>query len=292
MTFSIVGCDLERGDWGVAVASKFPSVGSVVPWARAGVGVVATQSYANTDYGPDGLALLAGGKTAREALEALTANDPERSRRQVGAVDARGGAATFTGQDCLAWAGGMSGEGFACQGNILAGAAVVDAMAGAFRATDGELVDRLLAALAAADAAGGDRRGRQSAAVLVVRESGGYDGRNDRYIDLRVDDHADPVGELLRVFEVFDREYLVRNDPLLPAEPALVIELQQRLSATGHLVGQPTGRLDGPTRDALALFAGQHNLESKIRDDDLLYDSLVRGIRDVSALAGEGRSSG
>src|SRR5712692_3503806 len=148
MTFSIVGCDLERGDWGVAVASKFPSVGSVVPWARAGVGAVATQSYANTDYGPRGLELLATGVAAADAVVALTEGDDRRAQRQAGVVDARGGAATFTGEDCMAWAGGISGEGFACQGNILVSPEVVDAMVGAFRAARGELVDRLLGALA------------------------------------------------------------------------------------------------------------------------------------------------
>ena len=200
MTFSIVGADLEKGDWGVAVASKFPAVGAVVPWARAGVGAVATQSWANTTYGPEGLALMGSGVTAQDALDQLVDADEQKQERQAGFVDARGRAATFTGTGCSDWAGGVTGTTFAAQGNILAGAAVVDQMAAAFTSADGDLCDRLLAALVAGDQAGGDRRGRQSAALLVVREGGGYEGGNDRYIDLRVDDHPDAVVEMVRLF--------------------------------------------------------------------------------------------
>jgi uncharacterized Ntn-hydrolase superfamily protein len=180
----------------------------------------------------------------------------------------------------------MSGEGFACQGNILVGPEVVDEMARAFRAAEGELVDRLLVALAAGDAAGGDRRGRQSAALLVVRDGGGYDGRNDRYIDLRVDDHTDPVGELARVFAVYDDDYLIRNDRLMEATPALVREMQAALTRTGHYRGQTHGEMDDATRAALADFAGQVNLESKVREDGRLYRSLVREVQEVSGAAG------
>ena len=200
MTFSIVAFDPANGDLGVAVASKFPCVGAVVPWAKAGVGAVATQAWANTDFGPDGLRLMAGGMPAGPALDAVLEGDDGRDERQVGFVDAAGGAATFTGSGCAEWAGGVSGEHFAAQGNILAGAGVVDAMARAFGSADGELCDRLLTALMAGDAAGGDRRGRQSSALLVVRDRGGYEGRNDRYIDLRVDDHPDAPAELGRLF--------------------------------------------------------------------------------------------
>src|SRR5262249_36458186 len=170
VTFSIAACDLERGDWGVAVASKFPSVGSVVPWARAGVGAIATQAHANVDYGPGALALLQQGVSAEGAVARLTGADDNRAARQLGIVDATGGAASSAGEECLPGAGGMAGEGFACQGNILAGPQVVDEMARAYLAADGELVDRLLVALSAGDAAGGDRRGRQSAALCVVRD--------------------------------------------------------------------------------------------------------------------------
>jgi uncharacterized Ntn-hydrolase superfamily protein len=286
MTFSIAACDLERGDWGVAVASKFPAVGSVVPWARAGVGAIATQAHANADYGPDGLALLHQGVSAEAAAARLTGGDDNRAARQLGIVDASGAAASFTGDECMPWAGGMSGEGFACQGNILVGPEVVDEMARAYSAAEGELVDRLLVALAAGDAAGGDRRGRQSAALYVVRDGGGYDGRNDRYIDLRVDDHADPVGELVRVFSVYDDDYLIRNDRLMEATPDLVREMQSALTRTGHYRGDAHGEMDDATRAALADFAGQVNLESKVREDGRLYRSLVREVQEVSGAAG------
>ena len=174
MTFSIVGFDPGNGDLGVAVASKFPCVGAVVPWARAGVGAVATQAWANTDLGPDGLRLMAGGMPASSALDAVLEGDDGRDERQAGFVDANGGAATFTGSGCVDWAGGVSGEHFAAQGNILTGEDVVTAMADAFVGTEGDLSDMLLAAVLAGDAAGGDRRGKQSAALLVVRADGGY----------------------------------------------------------------------------------------------------------------------
>lgn len=202
-TFSIVAFDPRTGELGVAVQSKFFGVGSVVPWARAGVGAVATQSYANTRYGPEGLALLAAGKTPEEALATLTAADADAARRQAGVVDARGRAASFTGTNCLAWAGHFVGTNFCAQGNLLAGEAVVAAMARAFdraRARgEGGLADWLVAALQAAQDAGGDRRGQQSAALLVVREGGGYGGFNDRFVDLRVEDHPQPIAELARL---------------------------------------------------------------------------------------------
>src|SRR6266480_4108137 len=230
MTFSIVAFDPVNGDLGVAVASKFPCVGAVVPWAKAGIGAVATQAWANTDFGPDGLRLMAGGMPAGPALDAVLEGDDGRDERQVGFVDAAGEAATFTGSGCVEWAGGGSGEHFAAQGNILAGAGVVDAMARVFGSADGELCDRLLAALMAGDAAGGDRRGRQSSALLVVRDRGGYEGRNDRYIDLRVDDHPEAPAELARLFTVWDDTMLIRNDPPLEATEELVGELQRRLT--------------------------------------------------------------
>jgi uncharacterized Ntn-hydrolase superfamily protein len=282
VTFSIVGADPAAGDWGVAVASKFPAVGAVVPWAQAGAGAIATQAWANVSYGPSGLALLAEGLAADAVVSTLVEDDEERAQRQVGLVDREGRAATFTGDKCMEWAGGIAGKGFACQGNIIAGPQVLQAMGRTFENASGELVDRLLAALAAGEDAGGDRRGKQSAAILVVREAGGYGGRSDRYIDLRVDDHGEPVRELLRIFELYDREYLVRNDPLLPASPLLVTELQRRLSAMGRYPDRPSGELDETTRAALAGFAGEFNLESKLRDDDQLYESLVREIRDVT----------
>ena len=282
MTFSIVAANLEEPEWGVAVASKFPAVGSVVTWARAGAGAVATQSYANTSFGPRGLALMEEGVPAREALDRMLAEDEGREQRQVGAVDASGTPASFTGTECMAWAGGRTGEGYACQGNILVGPEVVDEMADEFEAKDGDLVDRLVAALLAGDTAGGDRRGRQSAALLVVRPDGGYGGYTDRYVDLRVDDHPDAPRELARVFEAYDREILIRNDPLVAAIPELVSELQRRLGAIERYAGEAHGTYDPATRQAIADYAGEVNLEGKIRDDDQIYESVIREIRDVT----------
>jgi uncharacterized Ntn-hydrolase superfamily protein len=282
VTFSIVAFDPANGDLGVAVASKFPCVGAVVPWARAGVGAVATQAWANTAFGPDGLRHMRDGLPAPDALDAVLAADDGWEDRQAGFVDARGNAATFTGAKCMDWAGGINGEHFAAQGNILVGEAVVRDLAGTFQATDGDLCDRLLAALLAGDAAGGDRRGRQSAALLVVRAGGGYEGRNDRYIDLRVDDHPDAPAELARLFTVWDDTMLVRHDPPVEATPELVGEVQRRLAAIGRYDGEVDGRLDAATRAALEGWAGEVNLEGRIRDDDMLSQHLLFELRDVT----------
>lgn len=206
-TFSIVAYDEKTGDLGVAVASKFLAVGGVVPWAQAGVGAVATQAWANPTYGQRGLALLKEGRAPEAVIAQLTSDDPEREHRQVGMVDARGRAAAFTGKKTIAFAGHRIGRHSVCQGNILAGEKVLRAMAEAFEAATGELADRLLAALHAGERAGGDKRGRQSAALLVVRAKGGYAGLNDRFIDLRVDDHSNPIQELSRLLGVHKKFY-------------------------------------------------------------------------------------
>lgn len=206
MTFSIVACDLKEKAWGLAVASKFPAVGAVVPWAQAEVGAVATQAFADVSFGPRGLALMASGLSAQEVLDRLLENDPEKEQRQVGLVDARGGSATFSGSQCFAWAGGMTGEGYAIQGNILASGKVVPAMENAFLKAKGNLPTRLYAAIFAGDRAGGDKRGRQSAAIYVAKPRAGYGGHLDRWIDYRVDDHEDPVprlGELLEMHDLY-----------------------------------------------------------------------------------------
>ncbi|MGB8981715.1 MAG: DUF1028 domain-containing protein [Anaerolineales bacterium] len=206
MTFSIVACDLEEQAWGVAVASKFPAVGAVVPWAQAAVGAVATQSFANTSFGPRGLALMGTGLSAQETLARLLQDDPDKELRQVGLVDAKGGSATFSGSGCFSWAGGSAGKGYAIQGNILAGGKVVPAMQKAFLRTKGSLPARLQAALLAGDRAGGDKRGRQSAAIYVAKPKAGYGGYLDRWLDYRVDDHEDPVprlGELLEMHDLY-----------------------------------------------------------------------------------------
>jgi uncharacterized Ntn-hydrolase superfamily protein len=204
-TFSIAAFDPETKELGVAVQSKFIAVGAVVPWARAGVGAVATQAFANTTFGPRGLELLEKGVPPDEALVRLLEADRGRERRQVGLVNARGESATFTGSQCNAWAGGIAGENYCVQGNILAGEEVVKAMEKGFRQAGGDLGDRLIAALQAGQDAGGDARGKQSAALLVVREGWGYAGLNDRYRDVRVDDHVEPIVELKRVYELHRR---------------------------------------------------------------------------------------
>ena len=201
-TFSIVGYDPETGQLGIAVQSKFFAVGGVVPWAEAGVGAIATQSWANTTYGPNGLKLLKSGRSAEQTLERLIADDPGRATRQVGIVDAKGNVANYTGDACNEWAGAVSGRHYTAQGNILAGEAVVKAMGEAFEETDGELADKLMVALFAGQEKGGDTRGQQSAALLVVQEGRGYGGFNDRYIDLRVDDAEKPIEELQRLFDI------------------------------------------------------------------------------------------
>ena len=215
-TFSIVARDPRTGELGVAVQSRFLAVGSVVPWAKAGVGAVATQSLANTTYGPEGLKLLAAGTSPEDAVKQLTDADPQRAVRQLGIVNAAGKAATFTGSECNAWAGGRIGENFAAQGNILAGEAVVTAMADSFEksaASGKELGQRLLDALKAGQAAGGDKRGMQSAALLIVHEGWGYAGLNDRYRDLRVDDHGQPIRELQRIYDLHKIIVPVRSAP-------------------------------------------------------------------------------
>jgi uncharacterized Ntn-hydrolase superfamily protein len=251
MTFSIVARDPVTGDLGVAVQSKFLSVGAVVPWARAGVGAVATQAFANVGYGPDGLALLAGGATAEEALARLVAHDELAAQRQAGIVDARGRSATHTGGQCFAWAGGRTGPDFAAQGNILAGAGVVDGLADTFIAGGHPFPELLVACLAAADAAGGDRRGRESAALLIVREGNGYGGGNDRWIDLRVDHHDDPIGELGRLLAFqhlyFDRPAVAE---LAPLDEATAHEIRSMLEGLDAGPGGRMGAVYAPMSEA------------------------------------------
>ncbi len=264
-TFSIVAHDPREESWGVAVASKFLAVGALVPYARAGVGAVATQSLANLSYGEQGLAFMAQGLSAAEALERLTAADEGRAQRQAGLVDARGRAATFTGEGCMPWAGGIAGDGFAVQGNILASERVVLSMAEAFERARGELADRLHAALLAGDLAGGDRRGRQSAALLVVKPGGSYGGYNDRYVDLRVDDHADPVpelGNLLALHHLFLGAS--RPEERLAIDRELAAELQALLMRLGYYQGEVDGGWSPETQAAFATFTGTENLEERV----------------------------
>lgn len=268
MTFSIVARDTRAGELGIAVQSKFLAVGAVVPWARAGVGAIATQSWANTSYGPRGLELLAGGLSAEETLAQLLSPDEGRANRQVGVVSINGSPATYTGDQCFPWAGGRVGADYACQGNILVGEDTVLAMAHTFEQTGGRLCDRLLAALAAGQAAGGDSRGQQSAALLVVRERGGYGGFNDRFIDLRVDDHPQPIEELQRILQLH-KLYLFPPDPadILPIDQTIARELQTLLTTTGDYQGAITGSYDDITRDAFRQYSGRENLEERWFED-------------------------
>jgi uncharacterized Ntn-hydrolase superfamily protein len=267
-TFSIVAYDAGAQEWGVATQSKFLAVGSVVPWAQAGAGAVATQSFANTSFGPKGLALMASGLGAQQALDRLLAEDEGREHRQVGLVDSRGHAATFTGKECMDWAGGLSGSGYAVQGNILVGEATVTAIAGAFEKARGELAHRLVAALAAGQKAGGDRRGQQSAAVLVVREKGGYAGFNDRYLDLRVDDHPRPIKRLKEILDLHHL-YFKRPDPdtLIPIDRKVARELQRITRQSGHYTGKFSGEYDEATQNAVEALVGTENLEERWQPD-------------------------
>lgn len=256
-TYSIAACDLDAGQWGVATQSKFLAVGSVVPWAEHGVGAIATQAYANPRYGPDGLALLRGGSSAQEVVDRLTAADAERDQRQLGVVDGHGGSASFTGGECMDWAGGLTGPCFAAQGNILVGAETVAALATTFGATAGRpLAERLLECLAAAQAAGGDRRGQQSAALLVVERDGGYGRLSDILVDLRVDDHERPVAELARLNGLHSLLFgRTPREAWVEVDDALRAELVQRLQALGY---------DGRLERAFGDWAGTENLEERV----------------------------
>ena len=276
MTFSIVASDVQEGQLGVAVASKFLAVGAVVPWLQAGVGAIATQALANTLYGPSGLAQMRDGASAREALDALLAADGASDDRQAGIVDARGRAATHTGQRCMPWAGGRTGAGYAAQGNILTGPDVVDAMAEAYEASNGDLADRLLLALAAGDAAGGDRRGRQSAAIAIVAPAGGYGGNDDRLVDLRVDDHTDPVNELARLYGIHVLlTGTVPEETKLPLDEALSDEVRGLLDRAGY----PSEPGPDGLNAALREFVGVENLEARWWYEERLDPVVLEHLR-------------
>ena len=235
-TYSIAACDLDARQWGVATQSKFLAVGSVVPWAEAGVGAVATQAFANPRYGPEGLALLRDGRSAEEVVAKLTAEDEGRDHRQLGVVDAKGGSATYTGAECFAWAGGKSGPCYAAQGNILVSGETVEAIATTFEATAGRrLAERLIDCLAAGQAAGGDSRGQQAAALVVVEKEGGYANLSDTAVDLRVDDHEQPIEELRRLYRLHDLLFgKTPKEQWIDVDDALAAELRERLAARGY----------------------------------------------------------
>ena len=280
MTFSIVARDPQAGESGIVVQSKFLAVGAVVPWAKAGVGAIATQSWANTSYGPRGLELLASGLSVQETLAQLIGEDDGRASRQVGIVGVDGQPATFTGDQCFPWAGGQVGEHYTCQGNILVGKDTVLAMARTFEQTTGRLCDRLVAALAAGQAAGGDSRGQQSAALLVVRQGGGYGGFNDRFIDLRVDDHPQPINELKRILQLH-KLYLFPPDPadILVIDHDVARELQQLLTVLGDYQGAISGSYDEVTRAAFRKFSGRENLEERWFEDARVDRTVLEFLR-------------
>lgn len=289
MTFSIAAWDGEASspEWGIVVASKFLAVGVAVPWARAGAGAVATQAFANLAYGPDGLAMLGKGMPAGQVVRMLTGADDQREHRQLGIIDATGAAATYTGSECFDWAGGRTGDGYCCQGNILTGPDVLDDMCDAFENTTGDLAARLVAALAAGDRAGGDRRGRQSAAMLVVREGGGYGGGTDVAVDLRVDDHADPVPELARLLDIHRLLFPHPDDlDFLAVDSAVAGDLREWLSGLGYEVPGGEGYDEG-LKKTLFEYVGTENLEERWSDEakidrkvlDYLKDHAGRGSR-------------
>ncbi len=275
-TYSIVACDPEAEQWGVAVQSRFLAVGSVVPWAEPHVGAIATQSYANPRYGPDGLALLREGRSAEEVIEALTSADEGRAERQVGVVDRNGHAATFTGEGCHEWAGGRSGECYAAQGNILVSAATVDALAVTFESNAHlELAERLIECLAAAQAAGGDRRGQQSASLLIVQKDEGYAKLSDTVVDLRVDDHERPIAELRRLFSLHQELFgATPQEDWLDVDERLADELRDRLRKLGYTDG-----LD----NAFANWAGAANLEERIDGISRIDPIVLEALRKESA---------
>jgi uncharacterized Ntn-hydrolase superfamily protein len=276
-TFSIVAYDRERAEWGIAVQSKFIAVGAVVPWAQANVGAIATQAYANVRYGPEGLRLLHKGESAEAVVKKLVDSDDRRDQRQLGIVDAKGGAAAYTGAKCNDWAGHEVGEGFACQGNILFGPKVVAGMARAYESTPGDLPERLLAALSAGQREGGDRRGMQSAAMLIVREKGGYDEGSDRWVDIRVDDHPTPIEELKRVFKLYDLTMLSREDPetLVTVTTEIAQVLQHQLGLLGYYSGRQSAKWDAPSQAAFAKFLHENNFENKERPDGRIWPSVL-----------------
>jgi uncharacterized Ntn-hydrolase superfamily protein len=273
-TYSIAACDLDAGQWGVATQSKFLAVGSVVPWAEPRVGAIATQAYANPRYGSEGLGLLREGVSAEEVVQRLTAADEGRDQRQLGVVDREGRGASFTGAECLDWAGGRTGPCYAAQGNILVSAATVDAIAETFESSAGTLAERLLDCLDAAQTAGGDRRGQQSAALLVVERDGGYAKLSDTIVELRVEDHAVPLEELRRLYRLHEALFgETPRDEWLTVDDALANELRHRLAKLGY---------DGELEDALNKWAGNANLEERVDGVAEIDPIVLEELRELS----------
>jgi uncharacterized Ntn-hydrolase superfamily protein len=279
-TFSIVARDPANGDLGVAVQSKFPNVRAAVPFAKSGVGAVATQSFANSDFGTKGLQLMALGATPEEVVAIIGRDDPDLQDRQVGIVDAKGRSATFTGKKCFDWAGGRRAQDYAIQGNILVSEATVDAMENAFLAAKGPLADRLLASIKAGAEAGGDKRGRQSAALVVVREGASYDGKSDAYVDISVYDAPDPIAEILRLYEL-QKIHFERSKPgdVVPIRGADALYLQKLLAKKGFYKGTVDGTWNEASTAALADYMGWENYDTRIRRDGQIDTQILSLIR-------------
>jgi uncharacterized Ntn-hydrolase superfamily protein len=273
-TYSIAACDLEAGQWGVATQSKFLAVGSVVPWAEPQVGAIATQAYANPRYGSEGLALLRDGLSAEQVVDRLTSADEGRDHRQLGVVDREGRSASFTGDECLEWAGGRTGPCYAAQGNILVSAATVDGLAETFEGSSGPLAERLLDCLDAAQAAGGDRRGQQSAAILVVEKDGGYAKLSDVVVELRVEDHERPLEELRRLYRLHQALFgETPREEWLTVDGALADELRDRLGKLGY---------EGELEDAFNRWAGNVNLEERVDGVEEIDPVVLEELRELS----------
>ena len=271
-TYSIVACDLEAEQWGVSVQSKFLSVGSVVPWAEPHVGAIATQAYANPRYGPNGLDLLRQGLSAQEVVDRLTSEDDGRDHRQLGIVDGEGRAATYTGSECMNWAGGRTGEGYAAQGNILVSKETVDALAETFESSSGPLAERLIDCLASAQEAGGDSRGQQSSALLVVERDGGYARMSDVVVELRVEDHERPIEELRRIYKLHDEIFgKTPRRMWLDVDDELAAELRERLAKLGF---------EGELEDAFTSWTGKENLEDRVDGIEQIDPVVLEALRD------------
>jgi len=270
-TYSIVACDLDAQQWGVSVQSKFLSVGSVVPWAEPHVGAVATQAYANPRYGPNGLQLLREGLSAQEVVDRLTSEDDGRDHRQLGVVDRQGNAATYTGAECMDWAGGRTGTNYAAQGNILVNPETVDALAETFESSSGPLASRLIECLAAAQEAGGDSRGQQSSALLVVQPNGGYAGMSDVVVELRVEDHELPIEELRRIYTLHDEIFGVTpRDEWVPVDDELATELRERLAQLGY---------EGELEDSFTRWTGTANFEDRVDGIEQIDPVVLKALR-------------
>jgi uncharacterized Ntn-hydrolase superfamily protein len=273
-TYSIVACDLDAQQWGVSVQSKFLSVGSVVPWAEPHVGAIATQAYANPRYGPNGLQLLRGDLSAQEVVDRLTSEDEGRDHRQLGVVDGEGNAATYTGEECMDWAGGRTGNGYAAQGNILVSAETVDALAETFESSTGPLAERLIDCLAAAQEAGGDSRGQQSSALLVVQRDGGYAGMSDVVVELRVEDHERPIEELRRIYTLHDEIFgMTPREKWLDVDDDLAAELRERLAKLGY---------EGELEEMFTRWTGKENLEDRVDGIEQIDPVVLEALRQRS----------